>query len=87
MACKAANGTFLDRNQDFVFSRQAIDQIRIERLAETRIGNRRRQSLGGKIVGRTSGEVAPADLTKMVEALKAGQPIPGVAPGASSAAK
>ena len=41
----------------------------------------------GKIVGRTSGEIAPADLTKMVEALKAGQPIPGVAPGASSAAK
>jgi cytochrome c biogenesis protein CcmG, thiol:disulfide interchange protein DsbE len=41
----------------------------------------------GKIVGRTSGEIPAADLTKMVEALKAGQPIPGVAPGASSAAK
>jgi thiol-disulfide isomerase/thioredoxin len=40
----------------------------------------------GKIVGRTSGEIAPADLTKMVDALKAGQPIPGVAPGASSSA-
>lgn len=41
----------------------------------------------GKVVGRTSGEIAPADLTKMVEALKAGQPIPGVAQGASSSAK
>jgi thiol-disulfide isomerase/thioredoxin len=41
----------------------------------------------GKVVGRTSGEIAPADLTKMVEALKAGQPIPGVAAGASSASK
>lgn len=41
----------------------------------------------GKVVGRTSGEIAPAELTKMVEALKAGEPIPGVASGASSSAK
>jgi thiol-disulfide isomerase/thioredoxin len=41
----------------------------------------------GKIAGRTTGEVAPSDLTKMVDALKAGEPIPGVAPGASSSAK
>jgi cytochrome c biogenesis protein CcmG/thiol:disulfide interchange protein DsbE len=41
----------------------------------------------GKVVGRTSGEIAPADLTKMVEALKAGEPIPGVAQGASSSSK
>jgi thiol-disulfide isomerase/thioredoxin len=41
----------------------------------------------GKVVGRTSGEIAPGDLTKMVEALKAGQPIPGVAQGASSSSK
>jgi thiol-disulfide isomerase/thioredoxin len=41
----------------------------------------------GKVVGRTSGEVAPADLTKMVEALKNGEPIPGVASGTSSSAK
>ena len=41
----------------------------------------------GKVVGRTSGEIAPADLTKMVEALKAGEPIPGVSQGASSSSK
>ena len=41
----------------------------------------------GKVVGRTSGEIAPADLTKMVEALKAGEAIPGVATGASSSSK
>lgn len=41
----------------------------------------------GKVVGRVSGEVSPADLTKMVAALKAGEAIPGVAAGASSASK
>ena len=41
----------------------------------------------GKVVGRTSGEVSPEDLTKMVTALKNGEPIPGVVSGASSSSK
>ncbi|MFN8027050.1 MAG: TlpA disulfide reductase family protein [Acidimicrobiia bacterium] len=36
----------------------------------------------GKIAGCTSGEIAPADLTKMVEVIKAGEPIPGCRLGA-----
>jgi thiol-disulfide isomerase/thioredoxin len=41
----------------------------------------------GKVVGRASGEISSEDLAKMIEALKDGEPIPGVAPGASSSAK
>jgi cytochrome c biogenesis protein CcmG/thiol:disulfide interchange protein DsbE len=42
---------------------------------------------GGRVAGRVSGEVAPADLARIVAALAAGRPlpIPGT-PGASSAA-
>jgi thiol-disulfide isomerase/thioredoxin len=41
----------------------------------------------GKVVGRLSGEVAPADLTKLLTALAAGKPLPNTGSGASSAGK
>ncbi len=39
MGSKPANGAFLDRDQHFVLTRQALHQIFVERLAETRIRN------------------------------------------------
>lgn len=40
----------------------------------------------GKVVGRTSGEIAPADLRKILTALKAGETLPIGSAGASSGA-
>jgi len=41
----------------------------------------------GQVVGRLSGEVEPTDLTKLFDALAAGQPLPIPGAGASSAGK
>jgi hypothetical protein len=41
----------------------------------------------GRVVGRLSGEVAPSDLTKLFDALAAGQPLPIPGAGASSTGK
>jgi thiol-disulfide isomerase/thioredoxin len=38
----------------------------------------------GRVVRRLSGEVAPSDLTKLFDALAAGQPLPSPGAGASS---
>src|SRR6266550_9424851 len=50
MRAEAANGAFLDGQQDFVVLREAPHQIGIERLGEARIGDRRRQSIGGELL-------------------------------------
>ena len=39
----------------------------------------------GKVAGRATGEVTPADITANIEALKAGDPLPLLSSGASSA--
>ncbi len=39
----------------------------------------------GKVVGRTTGEIAPADLKKVLAALAAGKPLPKVTAGSATA--
>jgi len=48
---QAADRAFLDGQQHLVFPREAEQEINVEWLGEPRIGDRRRQPCGGKLVG------------------------------------
>ena len=48
---KAADRAFLDRDQDFVVRGEPANEIVIERLGETRVGDRRRDAVGREILG------------------------------------
>ena len=45
MAAEAADRAFLDGDQRFVVARQPQDQVAVQRLGETGVGDGRRQSL------------------------------------------
>ena len=60
MAAEAADRAFLDRDQHLVLARQPQQQIGIERLGEARIGDRRRQAVGGELLGRLQAFAEPS---------------------------
>ena len=50
MSGEAADRIFFHRDQHFMLARETTDEVRIERLAEARIGNRRRKAAGLKLI-------------------------------------
>ncbi len=49
---EAADRAFLDRDQDFVVRREAEEEVLIEGFGEARVGDRRRDAIGGEILRR-----------------------------------
>ncbi len=49
---EAADRAFLDRDDDLMRAYKAVDQVGIERLGETRIGDRGREPVGAELLRR-----------------------------------
>ena len=52
VTAEAADRPFLNRDHNLMFARQPSDEIGVERFGKARIGDRRRQSIGGEFLRR-----------------------------------